>query len=144
MALLRITTTANTLAVEQQRSLAQSMGELVYTAEGFGASRLAPNLTWAAFDTLPEHAMLLAIGERPAPLYYVEVTTLAGALDAQGKRVLGEQLTMTLLRAEGAPMQQDGANRVWVRFIDVVDGDLVVGGQATSLAGLRQLVAQAG
>lgn len=143
MALLRITTTAGAFTAEQHRTLACKLGELIYIAEGFGGSHLAPNLTWATFDALPGSAMLLGSGVRTAPLYYVEVTTLAGALDTDRKRLLGEQLTSALLAVEESVAAPDDRNRVWIRFIGVVDGDLIVGGEPTSLAGLRQLVAQA-
>lgn len=144
MALIQITTTAGVLDALQRQMAAHQIGAFVYTAEGFGASRLAPSLTWAVFHELPSNAMLLGTGERPAPLYYVEVTTLSGALDTHAKAHVGAQITKALLSAEGALDTSENAMRVWVRFIDVTDGDLMVGGQATSLAGLRELVAQAG
>jgi phenylpyruvate tautomerase PptA (4-oxalocrotonate tautomerase family) len=144
MALIQIPTTAGTLDTAQRQEAARQIGAFVYTAEGFGASRLAPGMTWAVFHELPHHAMLLATGERPAPLYHVEVTTLSRALDSRAKAHVGAQITQALLRAEGATHTPENAMRVWVRFTDVMDGDLIVGGQATSLAGLRELVAQAG
>lgn len=144
MALIQITTSAGVLDTVQRQALARQTGAFVFTAEGFGASRLAPNLTWAVFHELPGHAILLGTGERLASLYHVEVTTLRGALDGDAKAHVGAQITEALLIAEGVGHTPENAMRVWVRFIDVADGDLIVGGQPASLAGLRELVAQAG
>lgn len=144
MALIQITTTSGAIAAGTKPALTQSLARLVYTAEGFGDSRIAPELTWATFDELPETSMLAGSGTRSAPLYYVRVTLLTHAIDAPAKQRLGAALTRALMDAEGAAFVPDNAQRVWVRFIGVADGDLVVGGNAASLQGLRELVAQAG
>ncbi|MBP0457004.1 tautomerase family protein [Streptomyces montanisoli] len=77
------------------------------------------------------------------PLYYVEITTLSGALDTNAKHNLEHAITTAILELEGSRdrQQPNDLNRVWVRFFDVPDGDLIVGGESTSLAGLRALVA---
>jgi hypothetical protein len=144
MALIQITTTVGAIGAGNRQVLAQSLARLVYTAEGFGESKLAPALTWATFEEWPALSMLSGSGAHAAPLYYVRVTSLAHAIDKTAKQQLGADLTQALLAAEGTALTADNASRVWVQFIDVADGDLVVGGHAASLQGLRHLVAQAG
>jgi hypothetical protein len=143
MALIQITTTVGAIDTDNRQALARSLAKLVYTAEGFGDSKLAPHLTWATFEELPTLSMLPGTGTHAAPLYYVRITSLAHAISAPIRQQLGADLMQVLLSAEGVTLTPDNASRVWVQFIDVADGDLVVGGHATSLQGLRSLVAQA-
>lgn len=144
MAIVHITTTYGAVPPEEQITLAAELGALTYAAEGFLGSRMASTLTWTFFDERPSRAFQLAAGDPAAPLYYLQVTTLAGALDTTAKQKLGEALTRALIAREGRSLTPDNLTRVWVRFIDVTDGDLIVGGESTSLAGLKALVAQAG
>ena len=144
MAMLHITTTHGAVPADRQAALAAELGALTYAAEGFAGSRMAATLTWTFYDEQPSGTFQLAAGDPAAPLYYLQVTILAGAIDKAGKQRLGEALTQALIAQEGRPPTPDNSTRIWVRFIDVTDGDLIVGGESTTLAGLKALVAQAG
>ncbi len=143
MALVKITTNEGAFRSSDTERFAASLGKMTYAAEGFAESNIASKLTWVLFEQLPESAFLMAAGLPPAPLYLVEITTLRGALNEGGKQALGEQITPTLLTFESCPSTFDNAARIWVRFSEVSDGDLIVGGQTTSLQTLRALMAQA-
>lgn len=141
MAIVHITTTHGAIPPYAQPALAAELGALTYAAEGFAGSRMAATITWTFFDERSSGAFRMAAGEPPAPLYYLLVITLAGALDKPAKQKLGKALTRALIEREDKPLTADNLNRVWVRFIDVPDGDLIVGGESTSLASLKALVA---
>ena len=144
MAIVSITTTSGAIPPEDRPQLAAELARLTYAAEGFGDSALAPKLTWTFFDERPSLAFSTGAGEPAVALYYLQVTTLSGALDGAAKQQLSAGLTSTILAREGCPPVPENLNRIWVRFMDVADGDLVVGGESTSLSGLKALVAQAG
>ncbi len=72
------------------------------------------------------------------------ITTLAVLISRSAKRELGAGITAAVLGRERSPPIPDNRNRVWIRFIDVAGGDLIVGGETTFLTGLRALVGTAG
>jgi ketosteroid isomerase-like protein/phenylpyruvate tautomerase PptA (4-oxalocrotonate tautomerase family) len=141
MALVKITTSETAFPGHDPERIAAALGELTYSAEGFAGSTVAPELTWVLFEQLPETAFLKATGTPSKPHYYVEVTTLRGAMTEPSKLDLGARITHELMMIEGCAPTEENAQRIWVRFLEIADGDLVVGGQATSLATLRALVA---
>lgn len=144
MALVKITMSEAAFRGHDPTRIAAALGGLTYTAEGFGDSAIAPELTWVLFEQLPATAFLKASGLPQKPHYYVEVSTLRGAMTADAKLDLGARITGELMAVEGCAPTDENTQRVWVRFIDMADGDLVVGGQATSPATLRALIASAG
>ena len=144
MALIKITTNNGAIGSSDMERMTQALGNLTYGAEGFSESKLAPTLTWIVVQQLPKTAFLTAAALSSAPLYLIEITTLQNALNLSTKQSLGAQMTETILAAEGCASTPANAARVWVRFTDVADGDLVVAGQSASLAGLRALIAQEG
>jgi hypothetical protein len=138
MALIHLAFTHGALPVSGREALGRQLGRLAYSAEGFESSQLAPELTWTIFDEKPRGTFATAHEGTDKPLYYVAVMTLAGALSIDTKHVLGRQIAQALVEAEGSVATPDNLVRVWVHFGDVIDGDLVVGGESTSLAGLRR------
>lgn len=144
MAIVSITTTHGAVATENRSQLATKLASLTYEAEGFAGSTTAPTVCWTFFDEREIGAFSTGAGEPTAALYYVQVTVLADAIDKSGKQKLGQAITSTLLAQEGSLSTPEARNRIWVRFIDVVDGDLIVGGESTSLSGLKALIASAG
>lgn len=144
MAIVNVITTHGAVPPDQHSDLGIELAALTYEAEGFAGSSAAPALCWTFFDARPARAFSTGAGDPAAPLYYVRITALAGILDKPAKQRLGENITAALLRREGCPPTPESRNRIWVRFIDVADGDLVVGGEATSSAGLKALIAEAG
>jgi ketosteroid isomerase-like protein len=143
MALVKITTSEAAFRGHDPARTAAALGGLIYAAEGFGDSSLAPELTWVLFEQLPATVFLTATGIPPKPHYYVEVSTLRGALTGAAKLDLGARITRELMAVESCAPTDANTQRIWVRFIDIADGDLVVGGRATSLATLRALIASA-
>lgn len=143
MAFIKLTTTQGAISALDKQLLITKLGKLTYTAEGFADSKLAPHLTWVTFNEIAKSSFSTAGGLAPAPLYYVEITSLAGAMSAETKQKLGEQITQALLNVEEVGFSMENLTRVWVRFSDVADGNLVVGGQSSSLDGLRGLMASA-
>lgn len=141
MAILNITTTQGAVPSENWPSLAAELARLTYEAEGFAGSTVAPALCWTFFDERPRGAFTTGAGDPQAALYYLTVTAMAGAMDPAAKHRLGADITAALLAREGSPSTPEHRNRVWVRFIDVADGDLVVGGEPGSLAALKALAA---
>lgn len=99
-------------------------------------------LSWTFFDERTSGAFSTGAGDPAAALYYVQVTSMAGAIGKTGKQKLGESVTSALLALEGSARTPENLNRVWVRFVDVADGDLIVGGEAGSLAHLKALIAE--
>lgn len=144
MAIINVITTHGAVLLEQRPDLGVKLAALTYEAEGFAGSSLAPTLCWTLFDERPAGAFSTGAGDPDAPLYYVLVTALVSVLDKPAKQRLGESITAALLAREGCPPTPENRNRVWVRFTDVADGDLIVGGEATSSVSLRALVAQTG
>jgi phenylpyruvate tautomerase PptA (4-oxalocrotonate tautomerase family) len=144
VAIVDITTTHGAVATGDRARLATELAALTYEAEGFAGSAVAPAVCWTFFNEGDPGAISTGAGLPAAALYYIQVTVLADAIDKSRKQKLGEAITSTLLAYEAQPVTPDDRNRVWVRFIDVVDGDLVVGGQSTSLIGLKALVAAQG
>lgn len=144
MAIVHITTTHGAVPPEERASLAANLATLTYEAEGFAGSAVAPTLCWTFFDERPGRTFSTGAGDPAEALYYVTVTILAGVMDKSAKRELGADITTAVLAREGGSPTAENRNRVWVRFIDVADGDLIVGGEATSLASLRALAAGAG
>ena len=143
MAIVHITTTHGAVPFEDRPRLTTELAALIYEAEGFAGSTVAPTLCWTLFDEKPSRAFSTGAGDPAAALYHVLVTALAGALDESAKRRLGGSLTSALLRQEDVPLTPENRGRIWVQFVDIADGDLIVGGEPTSLAGLKALVAQA-
>ena len=141
MAVVNVITTHAAVPPEVRSSLAAKLAAFTYEAEGFAGSTVAPTVCWTFFDERPAGAFSTGAGDPTAALYYVQVTVLAGAIDTSGKHRLGKRITSELLAQEGSPSTSDNRNRVWVRFLDVADGDLIVGGEPASLAGLKELVA---
>ena len=141
MAIVHITTTNGAVPPDERARLAEDLAKLTYEAEGFAGSAVAPAICWTFFDERPERAFATGAGDPAGPLYYLQVTALAGAIDKGAKQTLGEALTLALLAREGVEPVPEDRNRVWVRFMDVDDGDLIVGGQATSLDTLKAFVA---
>lgn len=129
---------------DKRAGLGIELATLTYQAEGFAGSTAAPTLCWTFFDERPAGAFSTGAGNPGAALYYVLITALADILDKAAKQDLGHSITTVLLAREGCPQTPENRNRVWVRFTDVADGDLIVGGEATSSASLKALVAQAG
>lgn len=142
MAIINVVTTQGAVAPARRDVLAVELARLTYEAEGFAGSKLAPRLCWTFFEEKPGNSFSTGAGAPPAPLYYVRITALAGALNKATKQKLGMEITLALLAGEEGHMAED-LSRVWVCFNDVLDGDLIVGGDSTSLLGLRELVAQA-
>ena len=143
MAIVRVTTTHGAVPPGERARLTADLATLTYEAEGFAGSTVAPTVCWTFFDEQPAHAFATGVGEPSAALYYVTVTALAGALDKAVKRKLGGDITSALLALDGTSPTPDDRGRVWVRFAEIANGDLIVGGEATSLASLKALVAQA-
>ena len=141
MAIISITTTAGAVSPEARPHIAKEIAALTSVAEGFAGSAIAPELCWTFFNDRPHGAFSTGAGEPPHPLYYVEITILRGAIDRSAKESLGAAITSALLSREIAPPIPRQPGRVWVRYSEVSDGDLIVGGRATSLAGLRAFVA---
>lgn len=141
MALVKITTNDTAFRDHDPERIAAALGELTYSAEGFAGSTVAPELTWVLFEQLPGTAFVKATGIPPQPLYYVEVTTLHGAMTEASKHEPGACITRELMTIEGCAPTEENAQRVWVRFSEIADGDHIVGGRASSLATLRALVA---
>ncbi|MET9263869.1 nuclear transport factor 2 family protein [Amycolatopsis sp. NPDC004079] len=144
MALVKITTSEAAFRGHDPALIAAALGELTYAAEGFADSAIAPDLTWVLFEQLPATAFLTATGRPPKPHYYVEVSTLRGVLTEDAKLDLGARITRELMAVEGCEPTDENTQRIWVRFLEIADGDLVVGGQATFAATLRALIAAAG
>jgi len=142
MAIVSVTTTQGAVSPEVWVPLAEELATLTYEAEGFAGSAVAPTVCWTFLDERPRHAFSTGAGDPAAALYYVEVTVLSGSVDKSGKHKLGEAITLALLAREGVPATAENLNRVWVRFSEIADGDLIVGGESTSLAGLKELIAQ--
>jgi hypothetical protein len=143
MAIVDVITTHGAVPVVDRSRLAAILATLTYEAEGFAGSAVAPTLSWTFFDERPSRTFSTGAGEPSSALYYVKVTALAAAMDKTAKQKLGERITLALLAQEGSSPTPENRHRIWVRFIDVVDGDLIVGGESTSLAGLKALIAQA-
>lgn len=142
MAIVNLVTTHGAVPPEDRSRLAVELATLTYEAEGFAGSTMAPTLSWTFLDEQPSRAFSTGAGDPAAALYYVLVTVLAGAIDKSAKQKLGESITSALLAREGSPPTPENRNRIWVRFLDVADGDLIVGGEATSLQSLKALIAQ--
>ena len=140
MAIVDVITTQGALASRDRARLSTELAAMTVAAEGFAGSAVAPGLCRTFFEERPLGAFSTGAGEPPAPLYHVTVSALQGAIAGAAKRELGRRITGLLLAAE-SPGSTDEASRVWVRFIEIADGDLVVGGEATSLGGLRALIA---
>jgi hypothetical protein len=113
---------------------------MVFSAEGFAHRPLAAEVTWTLFDERDEKVFATVAESATAPLYLVDVMTLAHAIASEDKQPLGRGIAEALLEAEGSPATPHCLSRIWVRFVDVADGDLVVGGESASLAGLRTLM----
>jgi len=140
MAIVSVITTLGAVSPEVRLPLAEELAALACEAEGFAGSAVAPNVCWTFFDERQRHAFWTGAGDPGAALYYVRVTVLAGSVDKSGKHELGEAITLALLAREGVPATAENLNRVWVRVSDIADGDLIVGGESTSLAGLKELI----
>lgn len=143
MAIVKITTTHGAVPPSDQPALAEKLATLTYEAEGFAGNGIAPTICWSFFDEQPARAFATAAGEPDAPLYYIGVTALKGTMDMMAKQRLGGAITSALLEQEGSAETLMNLNRIWVRFVDVDDGDLIVGGRSTSLTSLKALVAGA-
>jgi phenylpyruvate tautomerase PptA (4-oxalocrotonate tautomerase family) len=144
MAMVTITTTNGAVPPPERSALAAKLATLTYEAEGFAGSAVAPTVCWTLFDDRPHRAFTTGAGDPAAPLYYVEVTIIAGVMDKSTKHWLGESITSVLIAREADPTIAHDLGRVWVRFVEVADGDLIVGGESTSLASLKELIAQGG
>ena len=140
MAIIDITTTHRAVPAGERARLAVELATLTYEAEGFAGSSVAPTVCWTFFNQAEPDAFATGVGQPAAPLYYVQITVLDGTIDTSGKQQLGDAITSALLTRE-APASAADRNRVWVRFINVADGNLIVGGQSTSLSQLRALIA---
>lgn len=141
MAIVSVITTNGAVPGGDRESLGVELAKLAYEAEGFAGSSIAPGLCWTFFDERPLGAFSTGAGDPGAALYYVVITAMAGIMDVAAKRGLGAAITEALLDREGGPSTPEDRNRVWVRFVDVADGDLVIGGEPGSLAHLKALVA---
>ena len=144
MAIVNVITTHGALPPDKRADLGIELAALTYQAEGFAGSTAAPTLCWTFFDERPAGVFSTGAGDPAAALYYVLITALAGILDKPAKQELGNSVTTALLAREGCPQTPENRNRVWVCFTDIADGDLIIGGEATSSASLKALVAQAG
>jgi phenylpyruvate tautomerase PptA (4-oxalocrotonate tautomerase family) len=143
MAIVNLITTRAAISQNERQTLSSRLATLTYEAEGFAGSAVAPSICWTLFTEHAAGAFSTGAGEPTLPLYYIEITTLSGALDTTAKHNLGHAIATAILELEGSRdrQQPNDLSRVWVRFFDVPDGDLIVGGESTSLAGLRALVA---
>ena len=141
MAIIHIITTYGAVPLEDRPSLTKELATLVYEAEGFAGSAVAPTLCWTLFDEKLSRAFSTGAGDPATALYYVMVTGLAGAIEQSAKRKLGESIASALLTREGNLLTPENLDRIWVQFIDIADGDLIVGGRSTSLVGLQALIA---
>lgn len=108
-------TTKNALPGKNRKKLAVELGRLTYSAEGFGASRVAPRLTWTLLQELPDHNVVQATGAPNSPFYYVQVTTLAQVLARSAKLRLATNVSRAL-ECEGSPLTPEHLEQVWVHF----------------------------
>lgn len=115
MAIVQLITTHGAVPADGRARLSIELAKLTNEAEGFAGSSRAPALCWTFFEEQPRDAFSTGARSGGAPL-------LRHYHHARHRAALEER------------------SRVWVRFIDVADGDLIVGGESTSLAGLRALI----
>ena len=145
MAIVHVTSTSGAVAPGERASPAAEPATLTGEAKGFAGSAPAPAPAPApcrtSFDERPRHAFPIGAGTPAGVLPYVTITILADAASGFAKRKLDAGIAAAVLGRERCPPVPDNRNRVRVRFIDVAGGDLVAGGEATSLAGRAAAVA---
>ncbi len=98
-------------------------------------------LIWTQFNPLGEERLFVAGRAAPRPHYRLDVTLMAGVMEAPVRASVVEAMTRAVLETEGSDFNPLNAGRVWVLFHEIPDGRWGGGGRLYTLDELRRLVA---
>ena len=98
---------------------------------------LARDAVWVFVHRIPSSDMFVAGEVARKPRYRVEVRTLSGGFSSGSQAGFFRDVTRAILETEGAPVDFENAERVWLIFQTVDDGGWGMGGRTYFSGGYR-------